>query len=69
MGHRAAWALSPCRRYLSTPKQADLAELAALMEAGSLRPVIDRVYPLYETPAALHHIQTGHARVKVVIST
>ena len=55
------------RRYLSTPGHADLVVLKDLVEAGTLRPVIDRVYPLHETAAALRHIETGHARGKVVI--
>jgi NADPH:quinone reductase-like Zn-dependent oxidoreductase len=54
------------RRYLSTPNQADLEHLEALLAAGTLRPVIDRAYPLSETPAALRHIESGHARGKVV---
>jgi NADPH:quinone reductase-like Zn-dependent oxidoreductase len=70
---RLAWplVLSPfvrhtLRRYLSTPNQADLEHLKELVEAGTLRPVIDRTYPLSETPAALRHIEMGHARGKVV---
>jgi NADPH:quinone reductase-like Zn-dependent oxidoreductase len=54
------------RRYLSKPNATDLAVLKELIEAGSLRPVIDRTFPLQETPAALRHIETGHARGKVV---
>jgi len=56
------------RRYLSNPNQADLEVLAALVEEGKLRPIIDRSFPLDQTPAALHHIETGHARGKVVIA-
>ncbi len=46
----------------------DLAVLKELIEAGTLRPVIDQTFPLHETPAALRHIKTGHARGKVVIT-
>jgi NADPH:quinone reductase-like Zn-dependent oxidoreductase len=56
------------RRYLSVPNQKDLAVLKDLVEAGKLRPVIDRRYPLHETPAALGYIETGHARGKVIIN-
>ena len=56
------------RRFISKPNAADLLELKRLAEAEQLRPVIDRTYPLSETPAALHHIETGHARGKVVIA-
>lgn len=55
------------RRFLSKPNAADLLELKRLAEAGQLRPAIDRTYPLAETAAALHHIESGHARGKVVI--
>jgi NADPH:quinone reductase-like Zn-dependent oxidoreductase len=47
---------------------ADIAELTALIEAGRLRPIIDRTYPLAEAAAALRHVDEGHARGKVVIT-
>lgn len=56
------------KRYLSMPRQGDLADLAAFVEAGTLRPVIDAVYPLSETAAALRHVETGRARGKVVVA-
>ena len=56
------------RRYLSNPNRADLEVLKALVEEGKLKPVIDRSFPLAETPAALRHIEAGHARGKVVIA-
>jgi NADPH:quinone reductase-like Zn-dependent oxidoreductase len=45
----------------------DVAELAELMRNGKLTPVIDRRYPLAQTPAALTYLEAGHARGKVVI--
>ena len=42
--------------------------LKELVESGKLRPVIDQTFPLREVPAALHHIETGHAAGKVVIT-
>jgi len=42
--------------------------LQGLLEAGKLTPVIDRTYPLNETPAALAYVEAGHARGKVVIT-
>ena len=56
------------RRFVAFPKHHHLAELTGLVEAGKLRPVIDRTFPLDETPAALDHIETGHARGKIVIT-
>lgn len=55
-------------RFLSTPNQDDLALLASLVEDGKLRPVIDRTVPLAETASALRHIESGHARGKVVVA-
>ena len=56
------------RRYVATPKKQDLEKLTELVESGKLTPVIGRTYPLPETPAALRHIEGGHARGKVVIT-
>lgn len=56
------------RRYFSNPNVADLAFLSGLAVEGQLRPVIGATYPLAETPAALGHIATGHARGKVVVA-
>jgi NADPH:quinone reductase-like Zn-dependent oxidoreductase len=56
------------RPYLSMPNQEDLTVLKGLIEAGKVTPVIDRTYPLGETPEATAYIGKGHARGKVVIS-
>ena len=48
--------------------QADLLELAALVEAGSVTPLVDRTYPLEETPAAVAYLMGRHPRGKVVIT-
>lgn len=52
----------------ATPSSANLTALAALAEAGSLHPAVDRTYPLDEVPAAVHYLETTHARAKVVIT-
>ena len=46
----------------------DLVALKALVEAGKVTPVIDRTYPLTQTPQAIDHVAAGHARGTVVIS-
>ena len=56
------------RRYLSIPSRADLVVLSELIEAGKLRPLIDRRYPLKDTPDALAYIERGHASGKVVVT-
>ena len=50
------------------PNQADLQFLKELIEAGKLKPVIDRTYPLSEAPNAIRHLHEGRARGKLVIS-
>jgi NADPH:quinone reductase-like Zn-dependent oxidoreductase len=47
---------------------ADLDQLRALCEAGHLRPVIDRVFPLAELAAAHAHSQQGHVAGKIVVT-
>jgi NADPH:quinone reductase-like Zn-dependent oxidoreductase len=44
----------------------DLEVLSELIEAGKVRPVIDRRYPFAEIPAAIAYLEQGHARGKVV---
>jgi len=53
--------------YLARVNHDDLVVLANMIDAGQLRPVIDRVYPLREAAAAMAYVATGHARAKVVI--
>ncbi|MGV8841109.1 MAG: NAD(P)-dependent alcohol dehydrogenase [Bauldia sp.] len=47
---------------------ADLETLAALAEAGRLRPAIDRSYRFAELPEALTYLEAGRARGKVVVA-
>jgi NADPH:quinone reductase-like Zn-dependent oxidoreductase len=63
----STFASQDLRRYLSVPNHEDLAVLGDLVDAGKLRPVIDRTYPLDQTAAALAYIERGHARGKVVV--
>jgi NADPH:quinone reductase-like Zn-dependent oxidoreductase len=46
----------------------DLRLMTALIEAGTVAPVIDRTYPLADVPEAIRHLEQGHARGKVVIT-
>ena len=54
--------------YIAIPKNQDLVDLKELIEAGKVTPVIDRTYPLSETPEAFRYLDGGHARGKVVIT-
>jgi NADPH:quinone reductase-like Zn-dependent oxidoreductase len=44
-----------------------LRELATLIEAGAVRPVVDKVFPFQSTNDALAYVETGRAKGKVVI--
>ena len=46
---------------------AQLSEIAALIDKGVIRPVLDRVFPLAATEEALAYVETGRAKGKVVI--
>jgi NADPH:quinone reductase-like Zn-dependent oxidoreductase len=50
------------------PDQEDLVTVTALLESGQVVPLIDKVYPFSEIPAALRYYGTGRARGKVVIT-
>jgi NADPH:quinone reductase-like Zn-dependent oxidoreductase len=69
---RAA-ALSPFLRqklgfFISKERRRDLEELRTLLEAGTIRPVVDRTFPLEEVPEAIRYLREGRARGKVVIT-
>lgn len=49
------------------PDGRQLAEIGALLQAGYIRPVIDRVFPFDEAPQALAYLALGRARGKVVV--
>jgi NADPH:quinone reductase-like Zn-dependent oxidoreductase len=53
---------------VKTQNHDDLVALRGLVEAGKVTPVIDRTYPLTETPAAIGQVAAGHARGTVVIA-
>jgi alcohol dehydrogenase len=46
---------------------AQLREIAALLETGAIRPVVDKVFPFQATNEALAYVETGRAKGKVVI--
>lgn len=56
------------RMFPAVTSYADLLSIKELVEAGKIKPVIDRIYPLAETPEAMRYIGAGHARGKIVIS-
>ncbi len=56
------------RFFITKVRREDLKVLAGLLEAGKLKPVIDRRYPLDEVRAALNYLREGHAKGKIVLT-
>jgi NADPH:quinone reductase-like Zn-dependent oxidoreductase len=53
---------------MAKPNAKDLGFIKDLIGNGSVKPVIDRVYPLHELPEAFRYLEEGHAKGKIVIS-
>ncbi|HEX8679475.1 MAG TPA: zinc-binding dehydrogenase, partial [Chthoniobacterales bacterium] len=49
------------------PDADDLAEIARLIDAGKLKPIVTEVLPLSEAPKALQQAGTKHTRGKMVL--
>lgn len=46
---------------------AQLGEIAALIDSGIIRPVVDRVFPFESTNEAMAYVESGRAKGKVVV--
>ena len=55
------------RPFYSPVKRQDLIDLTALIDAGKLRVVVDKTFPLDETAEAMEYVARGHASGKTVI--
>jgi len=44
-----------------------LSEITRLIEAGAIRPVIDKVFPFESTNEAMAYVEAGRAKGKVVV--
>ena len=52
---------------IAKPNADDLAFVGELIDAGKVKPIVERCYPLSETADAPRYLGAGHARGKVVI--
>jgi NADPH:quinone reductase-like Zn-dependent oxidoreductase len=52
----------------ASPTRKRLETIRGLAEAGALRAVIDRTYPLAEAAQAIRYLEVEHARAKVVLT-
>jgi len=65
---RRAQSLNTTFEFLFMKANGDqLRQIAALIDAGHLRPVVDKVFPFQSTNEALAYVETGRAKGKVVI--
>ncbi len=53
---------------MAKPNAKDLGVVKELVEAGKVKPAIDRRYPLAQVPEAMRYLEEGHARGKIVIT-
>ncbi|MFD3823974.1 NAD(P)-dependent alcohol dehydrogenase [Streptomyces sp. NPDC058625] len=54
--------------FISSEHADGLRDLTVLIDKGTLSPVVDRVYPLAETAAAVRHLLDGRATGKVALA-
>ena len=54
--------------FMAQQTLSDLEFFAELMETGALRSMIDKAYTFNNLAAAIDHLETGHARGKIVVS-
>ncbi|GAA1716361.1 NAD(P)-dependent alcohol dehydrogenase [Nonomuraea bangladeshensis] len=66
-GLRAALSPRRVKLFSNNPSPARIAELTASAEAGSIRPVIDTVYPIDDVAEAHRRLETGGVRGKLII--
>jgi NADPH:quinone reductase-like Zn-dependent oxidoreductase len=54
--------------FVAKPNRDDLVALRDLIESGKVTPVIERRYDFAQIEAALHELDDGHARAKIVVT-
>jgi NADPH:quinone reductase-like Zn-dependent oxidoreductase len=56
------------RGLASRERAQELEELGRLIESGAVTPVLDRTYPLADTPDAIRYLAEGHPAGKIIIT-
>jgi NADPH:quinone reductase-like Zn-dependent oxidoreductase len=55
--------------FITKANERDLPAIAEMIENGLVTPVIDSRFPLRDTAKAIAHLEEGHARGKVIVTT
>lgn len=53
--------------FIVEPNRAELVQIGALIDAGQVRPIVDKVFPLDQARLAYEQAAHGHARGKIVL--
>ncbi|ERS98117.1 zinc-binding protein oxidoreductase [Sporothrix schenckii 1099-18] len=53
--------------FIVSPRGSDLAQIAELIDAGKLKPAVDRAYAMEDFAAAFDRVESGKAQGKVII--
>lgn len=64
---RAVVAGKKLKLFMGQPRGGDLDEITKLVQAGNLRPIIERVFPLEQIAEAHRLSEGGHVRGKIVV--
>jgi NADPH:quinone reductase-like Zn-dependent oxidoreductase len=54
--------------FIANFNRADFMTISDMMQRGQVKPVVEKTYPLEKISEAMHHLGTGHARAKIVIT-
>ena len=49
-------------------KREDFLFLNEMFESGQIKPVVEKIYPLEKISEAMHHLGTGHAKAKIIVT-
>jgi len=55
-------------RYTAEESGSELGEIAALIDAGKVKPVVTKAFPLSDAAAAQRMVEQGHAQGKIVLT-
>lgn len=54
--------------FLAQFNRADMQVLKELLETGKVKPFVEKAYPMTHIADAMHHLGTGHAKGKIVVT-